>query len=64
MCTICDIRQRHFVVASKYSYIIRIFEYFRNRILESYFLERMPALIITRYDTIRTYMNAQRAGET
>jgi len=37
MCTICDIRQRHFVVASKYSYIIRIFEYFRNWILESYF---------------------------
>jgi len=43
MCTICNIRQRHFVVASKYSYIIRIFEYLRDRIFESYFsIESQP----------------------
>jgi len=34
-----------FVVATKYSYIIRIFEYFCERIFESYFFERIPALI-------------------
>lgn len=39
--------QRHFVVATKYSYIIQIdlFEYFRERIFESYFFERIQALI-------------------